>query len=332
VTARRLIPAALSVALAVCSCRARPAPEQKAPSAPSPADRLSTIAASCALVASCAHAHDAPDWRSPGACVDAWLAREGDPDDGLPRCLSSARTCDGVRACLHPSGRPDAHPARFCRAHPGAMTACEGDALIACSLDDPDESTSIDCVSLGARCGDLVQPGGLSTHACVDAARCPAEVTKAWCARRDELVLCHDGEIERTECKAGTICREHTDRDGELAASCDGPGHVACDTPGKRRCDGDALITCEAHGHFGHESVVDCARVGLACGVTTAGATCRSKAPRCERGHPACDGGDLVFCAAGVPVRVACAAIGLGACEADGRGPDAMCHPPAEVR
>jgi hypothetical protein len=327
VPARRLLITALLPVLAVSACRpgARPAPMvEDTALAASPSERLALIAKKCARIASCAHPHDPPQWRNPSACVDFWLARAADPDLELPACLSSALTCDAVVACLHPSHRGAS--AAFCRARPGAMTGCDGTNLVSCGVDDPEESTVLDCASLGAKCGDVVQAGGLSTHACVDPVRCPAELNKAWCNGALAVLSCHDGEIERTACKPGSTCQEHADADGEHFAMCEVPGHASCTTPGGKRCDGSRLVECEAHGHFGHEHTVDCAAEGLSCSLSDAGETCTNASPQCQGGHPSCEGNALVFCASGTHVRVDCAEIGLGPCEADGRGPDATCR------
>jgi hypothetical protein len=43
---------------------------------------------------------------------------------------------------------------------------------------------------------------------------------------------------------------------------------------------------------------------------------------------PKCEGGALVFCAAGRVEKVACASIGMGACDPAARGPVAACTAP----
>jgi hypothetical protein len=206
------------------------------------------------------------------------------------------------------------------------MTGCEGTTLVSCGADDAEESTSVDCAALGAKCEPLLQAGGLSTHACVDPARCPPELTKAWCSGPRDLVSCHDGEIEVTACSQGASCNEHADKDGEHVAMCETPGHASCPTPGKKRCDGSRLVECETHGHFAHEHTIDCASAGLTCGLSDHGAACTRPTPECEGGHPTCDGKALVFCASGTLARVDCGDLGLGACEPDGRGPHATCR------
>jgi hypothetical protein len=263
------------------------------------------------------------------------VARISDPGE-LPACVLSAMltgheppskplSCDDIRACLH-ADHPTASNT-YCATHPGAMTGCDSTTLVSCGDDDPGESTRTDCAALGATCGEIAQAGGLRTHACVDAARCPPELTRAWCDGTEAVLSCHDGEIERTACGDGAKCRAHSDADGEQIAMCEVPGHASCDAPGSRRCDGSRLVECEAHGHFGHRHTVDCSALGLACSPQDGGANCTNPTPTCYRGHPTCEGGALAFCASGLQVLVDCAEIGMGPCEADGIGPNAACRP-----
>jgi hypothetical protein len=311
---------------AAVSCRAtsRPAPplEDTSPAAP-PSARVAAIARRCARIASCAHSHDPPYIRDPAACVEFWLS--SDARDSVLGCLSAAGTCDAIGGCLHVPGQEGA--ARFCEAHPGSMTGCDGTKLVACADDDPSESTLIDCALLGARCLEVKEAGGLSSHACVDRVRCPEAVTRAWCDGNAAILSCSDGEIDRTLCPSGSSCQSHVDGDGEQVAMCEVPGHASCSSPGSRRCEGNRLVACEAHGHFGHERAVECAAGGFVCSVFDGGAACTDGPPRCVPGRPTCDGNGLSFCAAGSRVLVDCDAIGMGTCDADGRGIDAVCRP-----
>jgi hypothetical protein len=308
----------------LASCGALPPPEAATPGA-NPAARFAAIAQGCARIASCAHTHDPPYFRDPAACVDHWVASEPGNSDPLARCLGSASSCDAIDACLHSAPHPPA--TAFCLAHPGAMTGCDGSHAILCSEDDPDESTLVDCAAFGAKCLALTQAGGLSTHACVDPSRCPAELTKSWCDRAGAVFSCHDGEIERSACAPGESCQAHVERDGDQAAMCEAPGHAGCETPGSRRCEGSRLVRCEAHGHFGHERSIDCHDLGLVCTSGQGGARCTVGVPECAGGQATCEGNALSFCAAGQRLRVDCGALGLSTCEADGRGPQALCRP-----
>jgi hypothetical protein len=131
--------------------------------------------------------------------------------------------------------------------------------------------------------------------------------------------------LERTECKTGTTCRVHADEDGERLATCEGPAEVACDVIGARACRGSTLVRCEAHGHHGREAEVDCAAIGLQCGQSGGRAACTLRESACTTGAPRCSAGDLVFCAAGRVERANCKELGLGPCEAEGKGPIALC-------
>src|SRR5882672_5483135 len=57
---------------------------------------LDEVAARCAKIASCAHAHDTPRLRDPGACIDWWIARARTPTDSVQACLASAKTCGEI--------------------------------------------------------------------------------------------------------------------------------------------------------------------------------------------------------------------------------------------
>jgi hypothetical protein len=328
VSARRFLIVGLFFVLAgSCCCRSSPSPPSAQETSRSSLSSvwLEMIARKCARIASCAHPHDSPYFRDPGACVDYWLTALHDPEDPLSVCLSAAISCDAVERCLHP---PSASPAAlYCRAHPGRMTDCDGTRLVVCGGDDPDERTTVDCSSLGAKCVTLAHPGGLTTHACADPARCPEELTRSACDGPDAVLACHDGAMERVVCRRGSVCHTHTEGDGEQVATCEAPGHVSCSAPGSRRCEGSRLIQCEAHGHFGEESSIDCAALALTCSREDGGATCTDGPPECSDGHASCEGNALSFCAAGKQVHIDCKEIGLGVCEADGRGPEAACRP-----
>jgi hypothetical protein len=315
--------AAAGAALPLWSCLGSPRPPETVASLPmSTSSRLGSLARSCARIASCAHTHDPLHSRDPAACVDHWILEGASP---TLACLSSALTCDAVGACLHST--PNAAGEAFCGAHPGELTGCDRNRLVLCGGDDPDEATLVDCASFGAECSALTQAGGLSTHACVDPRRCPPELTRAWCDGGKAVLACHDGEIERTACPAASPCHAHTEADGEQAAACEAPGHPSCKAPGSTQCVGSVLVTCEAHGHFGHEHSVDCAAAGLACTEVGGRAACTDGPPECGRGQAVCEGDALTFCAAGKRVHVRCRELGLDACEVDGRGPEAACRP-----
>lgn len=315
--------------LAACACH-RPASSSPAPSglediahAASGEARLDAIARKCARIASCAHTHDPPRLREPGRCVDYWLEHMNDLDEPIAPCLETAMTCAEVETCMHPAASNAA--STFCNAHPGMGTGCDGNALVTCAKDDPGESTSTDCASAGGTCGETKGAGGLLSHACKNPAACPPDVTRATCDATNAVVACSEGAIERTPCRAGTKCHAHKDADGEELASCEDPDDVPCSTVGARVCKGTRLGICEVHGHHADEVSVDCAALGMTCIMQSGRATCGPAPLDCVQGGPRCEGSTLVFCASGRTERVPCEDIGLGACEAEGRGPVALC-------
>jgi hypothetical protein len=285
--------------------------------------RLDAIARKCARIASCAHAHDAPRVRDPGRCVDYWLEHMNDAEEPLPACLGAASSCADIDRCLHAPASEAA--AKFCAAHPGMPTGCDGDTLVTCAKDDPTESTATPCHAVGGTCGETRGAGGLVSHACLSPVLCPPDVTRATCDENNSVVACHDQAIERTPCRAGTRCRAHKDADGEEIATCEGASDVSCDAVGERVCRGDRLGVCEVHGHHADEVTVDCSALGLSCATPGGHAACMPSAPDCAPGASRCEGSTLVFCASGRTERVPCAEVGLGACEAEGRGPVALC-------
>ena len=297
-------------------------------------ERVDVLARKCARIASCAHRHDSPLFREPGACVEYWLEHLEDTVEPIPACLASAASCVDVEACLHARGNERA--AAICAAHPELSTTCDGDALITCAKDDPSESTLTACAPIHATCGEAHAAGGLVAHACLSTASCPADVTRARCDGTAAVVACHDQVEERIACRPGTACRAHVDEDGEELATCEGPAEVSCDTVGRRACRGSTLVRCEAHGHHGREASVDCGSLGLECSVVAGRAACRvpdetghgqgeANATGCAASAPRCDGDAVVFCASGKTERIACHDLGLGPCEPEGRGPIALC-------
>lgn len=286
-------------------------------------ERIDVLARGCARIASCAHDHDLPRFRDPGACVEYWLEHLEDPGEPVPACLSAAASCADVAACLH--GAPSERAAAFCAAHPETVAACDGDALVSCARDDPSESTLTLCGALGATCGEVRAAGGLVHHGCLAPSLCGADVTHARCDGDAAVLVCHDQVLERAPCRPGTACHAHTDPDGEELATCEGPVEVTCAKVGDRRCRGGSLVRCELHGHHAREEVVDCGALGLACGDVAGRAACTAGEAKCAGGGPRCEHDALVFCAAGRTERVACVDLGLGPCETEGRGPVALC-------
>lgn len=303
------------------------------PAAPAAANRLDRAARACAMIASCAHPHDPPRDREPGACVDAWLARP--PADVVPleTCLTAAVGCAQVDGCAR--GRRDDVATAYCRAHAGARAGCEGNHLVTCSEDDPAESTSTDCAAFGATCGDAKQSGGLVARACVSPALCPAGAPEVRCEGGSAFVSCHEGAVQRTACAAPAVCEERRGADGAVTAVCEPPKHRHCDAVGKRWCESGRLAACEPHGPLGEAVFTDCAAAGLVCDETrdahgVLGNTAACVAPgahACEaaRSPTRCDGDALAFCAAGRQFRLPCRDLGFSACDPDAHGVEAAC-------
>jgi hypothetical protein len=293
--------------------------------APGLSERIDRAARACAKVASCAHAHDPPRDRDPSVCVDAWVARASADVEPFERCVASAAGCLQVDACMRARG--DAVATGYCRANPGARTGCDGTRLVTCTGDDPDESTSTDCATFGALCGDSPQTGGLLTRACLSLALCPAGAPEVRCDATNAIVGCHDGAVDRTACLGSARCEEHRAADGTSSAICESPGDRHCDMVGKRWCEQGKLVSCVTHGPFGQAVFTDCAALGLACDDhAEAGAACVVPGPAaCQDAAPRCEGNALTFCAAGRRFRVACADLGFYACDPDAHGVDAAC-------
>jgi hypothetical protein len=297
-----------------------------APSVPEALDPLERAARACARIASCAHSHDAPRDRDPGACVDAWLTRSADEVGRLEACLDTAIGCAKVDACAR--SRDDQAATAYCRAHPSTRTACDGNRLVTCSEDDPGESTSADCAAFGATCGDSKQAGGLLARACLSSNLCPAGAPETRCDGPSAILSCHEGAAVRTACGLPARCQEQRAADGSVSALCEpGPGHHRhCETVGKRWCEEGRLVTCQPHGPFGQAVVTDCQALGLACDNRADTAACVVPGARvCDHAAPHCEGSALTFCAAGRRFHLACSEIGFSACDPDAHGVDAAC-------
>jgi hypothetical protein len=332
-TVVRSLLTAAAMLLVVAACARQ---EQPAQSAPSPAARnptpssLQQVSESCARITSCTHAHDAPRLHDPSACVDWWVAHaSAAAPDPLQKCFAQAATCDQINTCIHGGG--DAKAAAFCAQRPGVVSGCEGDRLVSCGDDDAQESTVTDCAALGATCREMKAAGGLVIRACFAPAKCPPGAPEARCDGNDAVVSCHDGAIERAVCRPGTRCEDHKDESGDATASCQLPGRRRCDMLGTRHCEGDRLIECSSQEYAGKIRVSDCAGFGLRCTGSGPRAGCYVPADvECDRDMlPTCDdnGRSLRFCAAGRLTRIACASIGMGACNPTAHGTVAACSP-----
>ena len=310
--------AALAV-LMVVSCNHPGDPAPLAPEAPerpvAPPKTLYELAAKCALISSCARPHDPPRVREPSVCVESWLQRGGDD------CLLKANTCAAVDLCLHAGN--DVLAASFCAAHPGALGACDDrNRFVSCG---EDRVTPVDCGVLGATCGESRSAGGLIVRGCISRALCPAGAPDARCEGKGAVLSCNDGIVDRVTCPSGEQCEEHREADGEQTAMCEISGDDHCDDVGASACREEQLVECLPHGHFGAKRSTDCGKLGLVCRARGRQAACVVAKPTCASGPARCENGLLVFCAAGVEMKVSCAAVGLGRCDPDTHGPEAAC-------
>jgi hypothetical protein len=323
-----------SFAALVVACGGQEPPPKAAPSAAPPKDPpvLAQIASACARVSACTHAHDAPRFRDPSACVDWWLS--GSPSDGgegsetLRKCLVEATTCEKVSTCMHGGG--DAKAAAFCAQRAGVVSGCDGDRLVVCGEDDAHESSVVDCAKLGATCREVKVAGGLVVRSCFSPQKCPAGAPAVRCDGSGAVLSCHDGGFERVACRPGTTCEERTDEEGAPTAACELPGRRRCDVRGTRHCEDDRLVECDRTGHSSRARVTDCVGNGLRCAGVGPRAGCYVPSNvECDKEFlPRCEGGSVVFCSAGRLSKVACSSIGLGPCDPAAKGPMAACSAP----
>jgi len=298
----------------VAACGGTEPPPQAPAAGPGRKDPASLLQVSmtCARIASCTVQHADPQIPDP-----------------LQKCLAGATTCAQIDTCMHGAG--DARAAQFCAARPGVVSGCDGERLVSCGDDDAQESTVADCTALGASCRELKSAGGLVIRACFAPQKCPANAPEARCDGENAVISCHDGAIERARCGTGTRCEEHKDEAGEATASCTLPGRRRCDLLGARHCEGDRLVECAGQDHYGKIRVSDCAGFGLRCNGTGPRAGCYVPADvECDKEMlPKCEdaGRSLVFCAAGRTTKIACAALGMDACNPTARGAVAACSP-----
>jgi hypothetical protein len=316
--------AALVFVIVACGGQEPAAKPPAPPQAPKDPPALSRIAEACARVSACTRVHDGTRFRDPGACVDWWLS-EAEPSDPLRQCLGKATTCEQVSTCL--GGAGDARAAAFCAARPGVVSGCEGDRLVSCGDEDTHESSVVDCAAIGATCRESKLAGGLVVRACWSAQKCPPGAPDARCDGPGAVVSCRDGAFERVVCRAGTTCEERKDQSGDTAASCELPGRRRCDVRGARHCEDDRLVECDRTGHYSKARVTDCVGFGLRCAGNGPRSGCYVPTNvECDKELlPRCEGGSVVFCAAGRITKVPCSGIGLGACDPAAKGPMAAC-------
>ncbi len=323
----RLAGASFVSLLVVGACGGQEPRAVPPPAAPAPADppALSKMTQACVRIASCTRGGDASRFRDPSACVDWWLA-EADPKEPLRKCLGDATSCEQVSACMHGAG--DAKVATFCSQKQGVVSGCDGDRLVSCGEDDAHESSVVDCAAIGATCREVKASAGIVVRACWSPQKCPAGAPDSRC-ENGAVVSCRDGAYERVVCRPGTTCEERPSEAGELTASCELPGRRRCDLKGSRYCENDRLVECVRSGSQSTARITDCAGAGFRCTGVGPRAGCSVPPPvECDKEMlPKCEGGSVVFCAAGRLAKVSCSALGLGTCDPAARGPMAACVP-----
>jgi hypothetical protein len=323
----RATPALAIVALVVaCGGKEQPAKPPPPPAPPPDPPALGKIAQACVRLSACTRAPDAARFRDPSACVDWWLA-DSDPNEPLRKCLAQAQGCEQVSTCMRGGG--DARAAAFCVQRPGVVSGCDGDRLVSCGEDDAHESIVTDCAAIGASCREVKSAAGLVVRACWSAQKCPAGAPEMRCDGPGSIVSCRDGAYERIACRPGTTCIEKQDEMGDPTASCELLGHRRCDVRGARYCENDRLVECERSGPSTKTVVTDCVGFGLRCSGLGPRAGCYVPSNvECDKDMmPRCDGGALVFCAAGRLQKIPCAGIGLDRCDPAAKGSMAACAP-----
>jgi len=334
---RRAAAASIAAAFAVACGASEPASTKGAAAPPriEPPAGFAQVASLCAAIASCAGPREPGAARDPSACAEAWLARAYGPRSACLLRAGAPKAGDGcaaIRACLRGD---DPAAAAFCDAHPGVFTACDGARFVSCGGDDG-RSTAVDCAALGASCAEARIASGVVERGCASPRLCPEGAPEARCegdAGSGAIVTCHAGIAERIACGAGERCAPRADEGGAPSAACALDDDAWCDDPGDSACDGHDLVTCAPYGEGGARTRTDCAKLGLACRERGRRAACVVPgAEPCAGDGARCDGDRLVYCAAGVLARVACASAGLGPCRETPLAPGAACDPPVADR
>ncbi len=311
-----------TAAFAVVSACGGATPSTNLPRAPEGNSFLADAANRCARVSSCADVHDASQFRDPSTCVDWWLVNVND-ERPLADCVMRANDCAAVHACTHE--REDRAATDFCVSHPRVFSACDGTRFISCEGDEGQESTLVDCATLGGTCGQI-DGGGLVVRGCISERACPAGSPERRCAG-DALIGCESGIASRVSCTKGTRCVASRDENGNPTASCEAEGSIRCTSASTARCEGDVAVACVVNGRYPGVHRTSCTDYGLTCAMRGGRTSCVSPTPACAVGGPArCDGDDLVFCAAGQEARIGCKSLGFLSCAADGKGPSAACR------
>ena len=195
-------------------------------------------------------------------------------------------SCSAIGACTQGSVIP-----------PTAMAICDGSAVLQKRSDG--KVARVDCSKFGGTCFDS------DIGAMCGVARCdPGETYRC---DGQSLTACVHGVRTRSPCGRGLVCGE---RDDHLIG-CIGAG-AACS--GADRCNGARAVRCvDESSTSGHEAVIDCGAMGLACAVDAGGqANCLATPGTCNtQSSPSkCVGSDLNVCVLNQWWSIGCSKLG----------------------
>jgi hypothetical protein len=131
------------------------------------------------------------------------------------------------------------------------------------------------------------------------------------------VTACMHGLRVKTPCGAGRTCGEEV---GSHLIACIGRGDACA---GPERCEGSIAVACRGGvGARAHESRIDCATLGLECGVQAEEGVARAICAPAVSGScdwatadMRCDGGSVSACVAGTWLSKSCGDLGLpGSC------------------
>ncbi len=308
------------VAVLVVACAGASSRGPEVASRDQPSAALARVAKQCALVASCADAHDSNVFRTPQSCVD-WYTVNAHDEAPLAECVMRAKSCADMTTCTHT--RASALAETFCKAHPGVLSTCEGHTLLTCE-GEAEESTSLDCATFGGTCGER-KAGGLVVRGCIAPSLCPAGAPEHRCDG-DTVVDCDDGIADKNACPAGSRCVAGTDVYGAPSARCRSASGRECTIGGGAFCEGDVAYVCVQNGRFAGLHTADCGSFGLGCAVRAGHVSCVKRGlSTCPPEPATCSSGELRFCAAGEPFHVSCKDLGFAGCDPSGGGGEALC-------
>lgn len=210
-------------------------------------------------------------------------------------------SCDQLTKCSRTEGGPT------------SPAMCDGSVLKLPSADKT-HTGHVACGAFGLSCYEG------EVGAFCGGAACTAD--EAYRCEGDVLVSCLSGVEVKTPCGVGYTCGRTTK---SRILDCVGRKAPTC---GQDRCEGQFAVSCEKDRFGGGtERAVDCAALGLECGVKPDGAgnnlaNCFATAVSadCKKNQPlACDGTKVKSCAGSLPFSFTCAELGLtGSCAPSG--------------